>query len=231
MAGRRQPPRGEQPGGEGGGGRLNPHRLVRKLIPEGSTGPPNAVLLHGYPGDAPAPGRFLLWLSLDLTESVEGDDADILHNETLPDDGGELVWVRAGARLEYRHTRAADVEASFLGGAITSAHLAAAAAPQVGAAAFPGGFAATFPPVCITRLPPCPVTVPIIACPRVSIPPRCPWTQDLECPPTQNLSLCPSEFLPCSTDVGNLRCPTQMFGCPSNIRICPRTIEFPNCFP
>ena len=113
-----------------------PHPLVSKLTGDGGQ-PPNTVTLHGYLGQDPAEGEWLLWLNLSFTDSVQGRDDDLVHTETLPDDRGTILYVKADAKLQYRHVETQSVEASFLGGGISSGAMApsGAAAPVAGGAA------------------------------------------------------------------------------------------------
>jgi hypothetical protein len=222
---------------EGGGGRLEPHPLVQSLMPEGGA-PPNAVVLEGLPGHAPAPGRFLLWLSLNFDESVEGDEDDILHTVTLPDDGGTIVYVRADARLDYKQITSQSVEASFLGGDITSTYLGGAAEPEGPAEIAPNAaflappsapivcrtaqpICRTRPIVCRTRLPLCRPTVPPMAtcgfvCPTL-LPRLCPTTPVGGCPPpTTPAAGCPAP----TTPGAGCPPPTSPLSCQS-VDICP----------
>jgi hypothetical protein len=112
---------------EGQPGKLDPHPLVQKLS-DGGGEPQNTVAIHGYPGQAPADGEWLLWLSLAFTDSVQGRDEDIVHSETLPDDQGTVLYVKADAKLQHRHVQTQNVEASFLGGGIAGGLTAGAAA-------------------------------------------------------------------------------------------------------
>jgi hypothetical protein len=98
---------------------LDPHPLVEKLSDEAGQ-PQNTITLHGYPGQAPGDGEWLLWLSLAFTDSVQGRDEDIVHAETLRNDQGTILYLRDTARLQYRHVETQTIEASFLGGGIAS---------------------------------------------------------------------------------------------------------------
>jgi hypothetical protein len=240
---------------KGGGGRLEPHPLVQSLMPEGGA-PPNAVVLQGLPGHSPAPGRFLLWLSLNLDESVEGDEDDILHTVTLPDDGGTIVYVRADARLDYKQITSQSVEASFLGGDITSTYLGGAAAPEGPAEIAPdAAFLAppsapivcirtaqpicrTWAPICpsrgiiCTRLPLCRPTVPPMAtcgfvCPTL-VPRLCPTTPVGGCPPPTSPLSCQSVDI-CPTEFGPRCGPTWPLHCPTAAWACPHTDEPRGC--
>jgi hypothetical protein len=114
---------------EGRPGKLDPHPLVQKLSDE-SGQPQNTIVLHGYPGEAPATGEWLLWLSLAFTDSVQGRDEDIVHSETLPDDQGTVLYLKPDAKLQYRHVQTQNVEASFLAGGSPAAWRRAAWPPQ-----------------------------------------------------------------------------------------------------
>jgi hypothetical protein len=132
-------------------GKLDPHPLVKKLSDE-SGQPQNTIALHGYPGEAPADGEWLLWLSLAFTDSVQGRDEDIVHAETLPDDQGTVLYVKADAQLQYRRVQTQNVEASFLGGGIAAGAAAVPGATTgAGAALPPSLFGQCWPTVVVTR--------------------------------------------------------------------------------
>jgi hypothetical protein len=149
-----------------------------------------------------------LYLDPALTEYVEIPEDDIKHSETLPDTSGTSVWVLSGTPLKHVQTQTQDVQAEFLGGAITDELLA------TGAAAAAAGPLAPMPtpPIsiagaCISRVP-CPSTA---GCPSVQV--ICPSAVDA----------CPSRLQPC---ISRIPCPSTQ--CPSLTTVCVTRIQCPS---
>ncbi|HVD39716.1 MAG TPA: hypothetical protein VNC16_01775 [Solirubrobacterales bacterium] len=99
------------------------HPLVEALAPDPNQPPKRATRLFGYPGPAADSKSTRLWLDLDLSRFVDVPDTAILHSRTLDGDRGTILWVDSEARLEYSDARSHEVQAKFLGGAITESNL------------------------------------------------------------------------------------------------------------
>jgi hypothetical protein len=177
---------------------LKPDPVVDALMADPTQGPPGTTVLSGYLGASPTEGVWRLYLDAGLTEYVEIPEADIMHSETLPDASGTTVWVSSSAALTHVRTQTQDVQAEFLGGAITDELLASPAA----AAARPIGPAPqiSIAGPCVSRIQ-CPST---INCPSVQV--ICPSSVDA----------CPSRLRPC---ISRIPCPTTI-QCPSRVTIC-----------
>ena len=181
---------------------VDAHPLVKALVPDPSKPPLPTIKLLGLLGDSPSADTTRLWLDSSLTSYVDIPTEAIRHTQSLPDDGGTVVWVDPDAQLVYGTVTSQAVQASFLSGSIAATHLASAA--SAGLAAGPGG-----------PVPTPPVTLPS-ACACVSRPGTCP-----------TLPLCPSEaMLPSHCGCPSLPiCPSEAMvpthcGCPS-LPICP----------
>jgi hypothetical protein len=228
--------------------RLSEDRIVEALVPDPAKGPPNTTVLHGYLGRGTEGGTWRLYISPQLDQWIELDEAEILHSEKLPDDQGTRVWVRAGTELQVAQASAQRVQAEFLSGPIAGAATAAAGA-AAGAAAIPPptvGIACSLvacpsealpcpsePPRCPGTLPVLcpppttpatgcpPPTTPLTGCPPPTTPlTGCPQptTPQAGCPPLTRPPRCPSGIVPC---VSVIRCPTLPLGCPTNVLRCP----------
>lgn len=212
--------------------KLEQDRIVEALVPDPAAGPPNTTVLHGFLGKSTQSGVWRLYLTEALDEYVEIPEDEILHTQQLPDDGGTLVWVPKTLALQHVSAQSQQVQADFLGGPITEAHLRGAAGPT----AMPG-ITATAPISlrCPSDLVPCPsdfapcrsfntpcVSIPVIRCPGQSFPwwrcpsspVRCVWTRPIACPPRVSVNI------PCQTEL--TRCPSaaicpSVAGCPSEL--------------
>jgi hypothetical protein len=203
---------------EDGAPKVGLHPLVQALNPDPAKPPQRAVKLFGLPGASPTAGETRLWLDSELTSYVDIPDDAILYSKELPDDAGTVVWAAVDAKLTYGSVTSHATQADFLSGAITSAHLAGAAAGPGGAAGPVPTPPVTLPSACgvCPSLPGACVSLPF--CPSEAMPPShclpCP-TQPGRCP---SLPFCPSEAMlpthcvPCPTHPG--RCPSLPF-CPS----------------
>ncbi len=108
---------------------LKPDPVVDALVSDPSQGAPGTTALSGFLGNSPTAGVWRLYLTPALDEYVEVPESEILHSETLPDSSGTTIWVSNTVPLKHVRTQAQDVQAEFLGGAITDQLLAAAPAP------------------------------------------------------------------------------------------------------
>jgi len=107
-----------------------PHPLVQALTGKDSSNlPRRSVILIGLPGET-TKSVTRLWLDPELTSYVDIPENDILYSRELPDEAGTAVWVATEAKLTYGSTRSHEVQAGFLGGGITSSHLARTRAVQ-----------------------------------------------------------------------------------------------------
>lgn len=186
---------------------LQPDPVVDALVPDPSQGAPGTTVLHGYLGKSPTEGVWRLYLDPALTEYVEVPEADIQHSETLPDASGTSIWVLSTTPLKHVRTETQDVQAEFLGGAITDELLATRPAGPVGV---PGGqipAPVSLAGPCISRVP-CPSTV---NCPSIQV--ICPSSVDA----------CPSRIGPC---ISRIPCPSVP--CPSITNICPSRQQCPS---
>ena len=102
------------------------------LAPDPSKLPARTTKLFGYPGPSTEPDAVRLWLDLDLSSYVDVPEKSILFSKTLPEDFGTVLWVAAGAELKYSSLTSHCVQAEFLSGALTTAHLRSAAVPTPG---------------------------------------------------------------------------------------------------
>jgi len=98
--------------------------LVRALTPGPGKPPRRTSRFFGLVGESPGDGHTRLWLDADLTSYVDIPDEAILYSKRLDDDAGSVLWVAAEADLSYGSATSYQVQARFLAGAITAAHLA-----------------------------------------------------------------------------------------------------------
>ena len=144
---------GENPGSEESG-RQRPQLRVDALVDRvaGAAQGEPVVVLTGLLGHGTADDTWRLYLTQQFEEYVEFDSSDVVHseavNEATPMDGTR-VWVRADAHLQYTQVATRQVQADFLQGGITSAHLARAGAASFGSVAdLETGYACTRNYVC-----------------------------------------------------------------------------------
>lgn len=108
---------------ESGSKNLVEEEFIQKLVPDPSQ-PPDVGLLTGYLGKSSRPGHSRLYLTLELSSYVDIPDADILHTQSLKNDGnllgGTLVWVNRDADLKSTTTTGREMQADFLRGSIAS---------------------------------------------------------------------------------------------------------------
>ena len=185
---------------------LKPDPVVDALIADPAQGPPGTTVLTGYLGTSPTDGVWRLYLDPALTEYVEVPEDAIKHVETLPDASGTSIWVLSGTPLKHVQTQTQDVQAEFLGGAITDELLATSPA----AAAAPGPVPT--PPISIAG--PC---ISRIQCPSTA---QCPSVQVI-CPSA--VDACPSRLQPC---ISRIPCPSVP--CPSRTAPCVTRIQCPS---
>ncbi len=173
---------------------LQPDAVVEALVSDPAQGPPATTVLHGFLGKSPTEGVWRLYLTASLDEYVEIPESEIQHSETLPDSSGTTVWVSSSVSLKHVRTHAQDVQAEFLGGAITDELLATARGPVA---------------------PPQPIPTPPVslAGPCLSQQVRCQSAVDA-CP--SRFGRCLSQQVRCQSAVD--ACPSR-FGCAS--RLCP----------
>ncbi|MDQ3850501.1 MAG: hypothetical protein M3296_07800 [Actinomycetota bacterium] len=213
---------------------LQPDAVVEALVSDPSQGPPGTTVLHGYLGRSPTEGIWRLYLNPALDEYVEIPEAEISHSETLPDSSGTTVWVPNTLPLKHVRTQTQDVQAEFLGGAITDELLATAPGPVPRPGQVPT------PPVsivgpCLSRIPcpsvPCPSTTgpclshqircnsAVDACPsRFGCASQAFVCASVPCPSTT--TPCLSHQIRCNSAVD--ACPSR-FGCASQAFVCPTT--------
>lgn len=158
-------------------------------MPDPAAGPPDATVLQGFLGKSDAEGVWRLYLTAALNEYVDVSEDEILHFEKLPDDGGTLLWVRSGLVLAHRRTVSTQVQAGFLGGAITRARIGATTTGTQ--ALFPAQ--ELFPPVCYTG------TRLLCATDFGCAPPTVP-SDTCQCVP-QRSEVCVSMFGDCASDL------------------------------
>jgi hypothetical protein len=99
------------------------HPLVEALASDPDKAPKRAARLFGYPGPATDPKSTRLWLDAGLSRFVDVPNAAVLHRQTLDGNRGTVLWVDPDARLEYSDASSHEVQAKFLGGAITESNL------------------------------------------------------------------------------------------------------------
>ena len=95
---------------------------VEHLVPDPRKSPPEAVVLHGYPGRGTTDDVRRLYLTAELDRYVEFPSTAVLHSEKHPD-AGTLVWLPGGLRLTVCRVEEAQIYAEFLAGSITRARL------------------------------------------------------------------------------------------------------------
>lgn len=173
------------------GGRFPKDPLVAALVPDASSGPPDATVLHGYLGESTRPGTCRLYLDATLASYVEVSESDILHHKQVPDDGGTMLWVPKSLELKVTTVSSATIQAEFLSGAIAVGRMKAA-----GRASAPAGARAVASVGCPSILNSC--VSRILACPSDGCPT---WSN---CPPTPTvIDWCaPSQFAPLCTIFG-----------------------------
>lgn len=177
--------------------------VVDALIEDPSQAPAGTTVLTGYLGKSPTAGVWRLYLDPALTEYVEVPEEDIKHSETLPDASGTSIWVLNTTPLKHVRTQTQDVQAEFLGGAITDELLAAPGGPAPGPIGPMPTPQVSLAGPCISRIP-CPSTA---NCPSVQV--FCPSQVDA----------CPSRLRPC---ISRIPCPSVP--CPSTTAPCPTRI-------
>ena len=192
---------------------LPQHQLVEALRPDPGQAPPDAVALQGFLGDSTDPGSKRLYLTPALDEYVEIPVADILHTDRGTGGAMDTVWVPRSLTLTHHQTASQQVQAQFLSGSITGAHLAAGA-PAVGGVVQP--------------TPTVQISVHVI-CPTPTAHPSLPVCPTETCLPSRltpcvshfsgcpSLPVCPSETcLPSRL----APCVSHFSGCPS-LPLCP----------
>ena len=105
---------------------LTPHPLVSKLVPDPDN-PPDIVMVEGYLGESKRDGRVRVYVDLDFRSYFEIEEADIVdHVPSDPSDASKPwnILIKGTAKLEL--VQVVVVEASYLKGTITSAHMRAA---------------------------------------------------------------------------------------------------------
>lgn len=128
---------------------ITEHPLVSRLSAAGGSGTPEpTTVLQGFLGRGPAAGRWRLYLSAALDDYVEIPEDAILATETLPDNQGNQVWVRAGTSLVRHTTTTRSVQAEFLSGGISARAAAAAQRDQAGLGRAGFQFGVTHAPWC-----------------------------------------------------------------------------------
>ncbi|MGH7210404.1 MAG: hypothetical protein ACREF1_02950, partial [Acetobacteraceae bacterium] len=208
----------QHPSGEGGA------EFVRRIVTDPKS-VPDVMQLTGYLGASSEEGHERLYLSADLSSSIEIPTKAILHRMPVPAEhdphGAVTLWVQRDAALIQKLSPAAQALAHYFAGAIQGAATgaagggAAAAAPQfplsIGACTIafavctaPTPFPTPCPPVtlectriapCVTQFAPC-----TPACPTHLATPCAPCLthQVTQCVP------CITQFVPCTP-----ACPTH----------------------
>lgn len=235
-----------------GARRVELHPLVEAIAGDPSRPPTKTVKLFGYPGRSTDDASTRLWLDLELTSHVDVPNEAILHSQTLPDDGGTILWVSTDAKLT--HSQSTEVQADFLSGSISSGFMGQATdasawlpgmGPNPAGFGWPGG--AGSPPSVLgcPSLVTCPVPT-IVACPPPSFV-ACPPPSFVSCPPPPS-TFCPTHlvcpppsFLHCPSVVTcppppstfcptHVTCPPPSFlHCPSIVLVCPPPTAFLSC--
>ncbi len=238
---------------------LKTHPLVSKLTPPGGASP-SLAQVTGYIGPSQKPESVRLYTGLDFGSYYEIPKSAIVHTEQTDaedENSPTTVYVKADASIDVVQTTTQSVEASFLQGAITSAHLATAAATAAagGAVVHPTPtvihtFICTSPPQCHHTLPRPVCTEVISACgvcptrtvihsacaPCVTTPGGC--TQVVGCPtspiicsetcvPTRVIIHCPTSPIICSETCVPSR---AIIHCPTSPIICTETLPRPTAF-
>jgi hypothetical protein len=199
---------------------LQPDAVVEALVSDPAQGPPGTAVLHGYLGKSPTEGVWRLYLTPALDEYVEVPESEIQHSETLPDSSGTTIWVSNTLPLKHVRTQTQDVQAEFLGGAITDELLAGApgTVPRPGPVPTPpvsiAGPCLSQQIRCNSAVDACPSHFcPSVAGPCLSQQIRCNSAVDA-CPSR----LCPSAAGPCLTRV--IRCDSAVDACPTQFGPC-----------
>lgn len=205
---------------------LQPDPVVDALMADPTQGPPGTTVLTGFLGKSPNEGKWRLYLDPGLTEYVEVPEADIKHSETLPDASGTSIWVLSTTPLTHVRTQTQDVQAEFLGGAITDELLAVQPGPAPAEGPVGPGGPVPIPPTvtggCLSRLR-CPT---FVDCPSVQIfcpPSRAVCASRIECPSIQcpsRVTVCVSRRAWCQPSVAT-PCLSQQIRCPSLVDACP----------
>ncbi len=187
---------------------VDTHPLVKALVPDPSQPPASTVKLVGLPGESPAAETTRLWLDASLTSYVDIPTGSILHAQTLPDDGGTVLWVEADAQVVYGTVTSHAAQALFLGGSMLDRHLGSAA---------PAGSAAP-----VDAGPGMTGILSVLLCPSAGCAsfPVCP-TPGTYMTGVLSVLLCPSagcaSFPVCPTPSVHVMCPapSAVGGCPS----------------
>jgi len=138
------------------------HPLIPKLIPSPDA-PPDAVVLTGYLGPSPQAENVRFYLDLSFQTYFEIPKSGVLHADAADasdESKPTKIVIEASTKLDLVHT----LEASYLKGAIASAHPAGANAPMC---PLTPKTCVAGPPPPVTRLP-C-LVVSILTCPSVII--------------------------------------------------------------
>jgi len=100
--------------------------FVARLIADPAH-PPDVAVLTGYPGTSPLEGHLRLYLSVDLSESVDiPEEAVLLRQDAAGDPlGAAFLWIRRDAELIRKGRGQEARKARFLSGEIQRDYLSA----------------------------------------------------------------------------------------------------------
>jgi hypothetical protein len=110
-------PKSGRQAAEGGG-------FVSRLVADPAH-PPDVAALAGYPGASSLDGHVRLYLSVDLSESVDIPEDAVLLRQPVADDplGMAYLWIRRDAELTRKGRGQAASKARFLSGEIQRDYL------------------------------------------------------------------------------------------------------------
>jgi len=172
---------------------LSQEALVEALVPDPSSGPPDATVLRGYLGRGSVEGTWRLYLTTALDDYVEIPGDKILHSHKLSEDRGTMVWVPKGLELRRKQITSEAVQAEFLAGSIEQGHLGISSAAAIaGIARQIGNFPSEFCPSRVV----CPSFLPI----------TCPSEVVIVCFPSADRIRCPSVTVACQSDLPRFPC-------------------------
>jgi hypothetical protein len=213
--------------------------LVKKLMPPAGK-PPNLVPLTGYIGPSQKADSVRLYSGLDFSSYYEIPKSAIAHTEQTDaedESSPTTIYIDSGAQLDVVQTTTQSVGASFLGGSITNANLAASATTAAGGTVI-HPTTTVLPTFVCSHLPQCRPTLPRPICTEViSVCGICPTrtvihsaclpcaTNPVPCPPTipaacTHVGICPSSPIICTETI----VPSRLVICPTRPIICTETI-------
>lgn len=111
-------------------GRPEEEDFVSDLAPDPASIPDTRMLI-GFVGESTKDGYLRLYLTPELNEFYEIQEADVVRSQKLP--AGELnlagtaIWIKRDSKIQHTRTTTVDAQADFLQGTIARSFLTSAA--------------------------------------------------------------------------------------------------------